>query len=941
MEPKDTDNDQTEKIQTTNDNASLPIKEYEKTTPSEKIPEQLRNPDFRFVKVAKNAKNAIEKAWTTTNNYCYDDKEINNWIDAGGNYGVVSGFGNLVVVDFDNIKIQNEIQIMLPETFMVKTAGKGLHHLYFFVDKPRNNKLFKYDKSIVKNQSDNETLLDIQGPGKYVVGPGSKAFKKDETLGYYEIVHNVPIAKISMGAIEAIIYSGERINQAGTPLFKKKTEERPKKNSDGDDNVQKIKKAVSIKGLLGQFGIDVSKNPTDCPMHNSVGGKCLSFDEEQDVWNCFHCSNAGDVFSLYQEVKGVNFVTALKELAEQNNIQLTTRKSFVKNEGYENLSLEDKKRYLMARVIAGSLDFIELAKEFITEIHPIYYDEARIWWVWNISKCVWEMKDETAIIGLIMKELNYNSIIKPAIKNQLLTAFEVESRFHAPIEPPLNYIQFGRNYTDIDTGKMFPSTPEYFNTNAIPYDMGDSEETPTMDRFFREWMTNEGDTEAIIQKKILKLYEIIAYACYRGYPLARIFCFVGAGANGKSTYLKMIRKFLGAENCANADLDALTDGSNRFATTALFKKLVCTMGETNFGTMRRTNKLKEITGGDLIGMEFKGKNSFNTVNYATIIIATNSLPQTTDKTIGFYRRWDITDFKNLFINEREILDDIPEQEYNNLARKITILLRTILRAGKFSGELTIQQKKEMYEDRSDPLQKFIKEHIDESVNSYIFKWEFEERFGEWCKSNGLRILGKFEISNRIKENYHWDTNKKRYTEFDGTERNVWCWLDVKWRKKQFGEEKNEEKNDEETKVSFQPFQPFQPNPLLLYTPFLRLDTNGTVGTVGTNENLSSKEKLKLGTRSAFQKSVQDIPVYDSGHEKNEKNEDLSQENDELQKNNDVYENSEKNKIIEIIRNGKVNHLDLLDAGISEKMIEKMVKEGDIFVTTPGTYKVLE
>ena len=96
------------------------------------------------------------------------------------------------------------------------------------------------------------------------------------------------------------------------------------------------------------------------------------------------------------------------------------------------------------------------------------------------------------------------------------------------------------------------------------------------------------------------------------------------------------------------------------------------MGETNFNEMSRTSKLKKLTGGDLIGFEYKNKNPFEAKNYAKILIATNSLPTTSDKTLGFYRRWMIIDFPNQFSEKKDILKDIPEEEYESLALKCKI-----------------------------------------------------------------------------------------------------------------------------------------------------------------------------------------------------------------------------------------------------------------------------
>ena len=122
------------------------------------IPRQLQRAEFRFIKI-KSDKIAIEKGWQKDSNYLYYESEFEKWLLEHKRYGIVCGFGGLLVVDFDDRKTQEEIMPLLPETFTIKTAGKGLCHLYYMVDNPVNHKL---------------GVADLQGEGAYVVGASSK-----------------------------------------------------------------------------------------------------------------------------------------------------------------------------------------------------------------------------------------------------------------------------------------------------------------------------------------------------------------------------------------------------------------------------------------------------------------------------------------------------------------------------------------------------------------------------------------------------------------------------------------------------------------------------------------------------------------------------------------------------------------------------------------------
>ena len=175
------------------------------------------------------------------------------------------------------------------------------------------------------------------------------------------------------------------------------------------------------------------------------------------------------------------------------------------------------------------------------------------------------------------------------------------------------------------------------------------------------------------------------------------------------------------------------------------------MGETDFNEMNKTSILKKLSGGDLIGFEYKNKDPFEEINYAKIIIATNNLPTTTDKTIGFYRRWMIIDFPNQFSEKKDILDDIPEEEYSALAVKCSYILKDLLKNRTFTNEGSIEERMRKYEDHSDPLEKFLNEFVEDSAESHIWKSEFSKKLNGWCKENRFREMSDVVIGKKMKE----------------------------------------------------------------------------------------------------------------------------------------------------------------------------------------------
>ena len=205
------------------------------------------------------------------------------------------------------------------------------------------------------------------------------------------------------------------------------------------------------------------------------------------------------------------------------------------------------------------------------------------------------------------------------------------------------------------------------------------------------------------------------------------------------------------------------------------------MGETNFNEMSKTSILKKLTGGDLIGFEYKNKNPFSERNYAKIIISTNNLPTTTDKTIGFYRRWMIIDFPNRFSEQKDILEDIPEEEYESLALKCTTILHDLLKNRKFHNEGSVEDRMEKFEARSDFLQKFLDDFVIDDINEFIGKEEFRKRFLEWCKENRHRDMAENTLSKKLKEKGIIGGRKYSDWAFEGKGGQIRTYQDIKWK----------------------------------------------------------------------------------------------------------------------------------------------------------------
>lgn len=380
-------------------------------------------------------------------------------------------------------------------------------------------------------------------------------------------------------------------------------------------------------------------------------------------------------------------------------------------------------------------DRLDMIEQFYERV-PFCYDRAKMWWLWSSPRKCWELTDETDLLNSIDKALDTSdNTIKSDVKNEIIEAMKRVGRKHQPKPIKETWVQFNNSIIDVATGKIIEPTPEYFSVNPIPWDLGETEETPTIDKIFSQWVEPD---------RISTIYEVVAYCFLPDYPINRLFYLVGGGNNGKTCFNNLIIKLVGKENTASVDLDQLQ--TSRFESSKIYKKLVAFIGETNFSTIRKSDKLKKLCGKDLIDFEFKGKTGFSDYSYAKMIINTNALPQTNDRTGGFYRRWLRIKFPNEFTEKVDILATIPDQEYNNLAKKCVRILAQLLKAREFTNEGTIEDRAQAYEEVSNPIVKFIDLTYEKDIDGKVLFSEFRDTFLVWLKQNKLRVMSSRELS---------------------------------------------------------------------------------------------------------------------------------------------------------------------------------------------------
>lgn len=740
------------------------------------IPSRLKIVGIRFVLVEKGGKRPFQQGWQNKN-ISYDDPELVTHIQNGGNYGVMGGGeSNLLIVDFDNEKVQEEILRKLPPTFTVRT-GSGMMHKYFFSDKVDSFKIFDEEMN---------TLVDVQGEGKQCIAPGSIHPNGNP----YSVLEDNDIAFIPYDELRAIIIPYDR-----KPRREKKLVvfDKPKEYSQ-DSFLDDLKMKIKMPELLSMAGVDISRNPTNCPFHDSKGGKCLGFNDE--TAHCFHCEGAWNIFSFAMEYTKSDFKKSLEFLAEKANMTKEleeSRKKYIQSLKKEETDIYKKLKaefISLAKVRNPNIpEATELLVRYILDNNSIYTvknDKMNEMWIYRDGVYVSEGKSEVRIILRNILEEFYDKFYSGAVlaKIESSTAIDAIDFFRVTHK---NEIAIENGILNIITRELTSFTPEKIFFNKLPVSYNPDAKCPAIDSFLDDVLANKED------KKVF--YELAGYILLNEYLFEKAFIMVGDGRNGKDKTLELLKRFVGVHNCASVPLVALD--LNNFTISELFGKRINLAGEISNSDLKDTTAFKALTGRSLISAHRKFLSDIVFVNNAKFVYACNDLPMVYDTSRGFWDRWILLQFPYTFLpqDEMEMAQDktflklrdediinkiVTPEELSGLLNAALDGLMRLLGNKTFSTTIGSQEIKDMWVRKANSFAAFCMDFIQEDVESHITKKELRKIYSAYCKVHKVRTKSDLVVKRVLQEEFGASEDRLVLGTFpDSSLTHVW--VGIKWK----------------------------------------------------------------------------------------------------------------------------------------------------------------
>ena len=317
-------------------------------------------------------------------------------------------------------------------------------------------------------------------------------------------------------------------------------------------------------------------------------------------------------------------------------------------------------------------------------------------------------------------------------KNRALEVLDFlkASTYTARREEPPHLIPLENGVLDVskDPFELKPHSPDYMFFNKLSVKYAPEADCPAIKKFLREITTSEED--------VTILEEVVGFCLYRAYFIAKALMLVGDGSNGKSTFLNLVKAFLGQQNVSGRSLQDLE--LHRFAKADLYTRFANIYADLPDKALQSTGTFKMLTGRDLIAAEKKFSQTFHFANYAKLLFSANKVPEANDDTSAFFRRWIIIVFPKAFTGSHAdpyILEKLTtEAELSGLLNLALAGLKRLLKTGQFSHSVTTEETKEDYIRKSSPIAAFVLDCLETDSDAFIEKKPLYTVFAEYCRN---------------------------------------------------------------------------------------------------------------------------------------------------------------------------------------------------------------
>lgn len=300
---------------------------------------------------------------------------------------------------------------------------------------------------------------------------------------------------------------------------------------------------------------------------------------------------------------------------------------------------------------------------------------------------------------------------------------------------------------DLRTGVLRDHDPEHLITKLTPIEYLPDAEAPRWHAFLARVMAGRSDLLAFLQLAV-------GYVLTGSTREQVLFLLYGKGANGKSTFLEVIRALLGeyARQASFATFLARRSEGPRNDIADLAGARLVTSVEASEGQRFDEAVVKQLTGSDTISARFLYQEAFEFVPTFKIFLAANHKPRTRATDFAFWRRMRLVPF-DVVIPEAERDKGLAQDLLGELPGILSWAVDGCL-AWQRDGlpmPAAVAAATEEYRTEQDTIRGFLEECCVRDAQSAVAMKELYEAYKRWAEQAGENRLSQTKLGLLLEE----------------------------------------------------------------------------------------------------------------------------------------------------------------------------------------------
>lgn len=259
--------------------------------------------------------------------------------------------------------------------------------------------------------------------------------------------------------------------------------------------------------------------------------------------------------------------------------------------------------------------------------------------------------------------------------------------------------------------------------------------------------------ETIYPEEIPVIQEWFGFCLYRRYFIKKAIILFGEKNTGKTILLNTLIKFLNQKNVSGISLQRIAS-KDKFSISFLKNKLANIYDDLSSDDLKDGGGFKIATGGGYATGEYKFGDSFQFLNYAKNLFATNHIPDIKEiNDDAYYERWIPLPMDNIINKENQdpfILERLTtEEELSGILNWALEGLKRIYKQGHFSYDKTSTEIKQIMQRQNNPLIAFVDEVCTQEDGNKISKETMFRVYTKWCQEKSIPRLSKEQLGRNL------------------------------------------------------------------------------------------------------------------------------------------------------------------------------------------------